>query len=303
MLIGIMLASLAGCSGSSRHFAHGKVPGSRKTPTRTVKTAPSEVKSEPFESCCSLGRSVQGREIYLYLFVHSDSYDESMNLRPDVEKVLILGGTHGNETTGADMAHRLVIELKKNPELYRNRYVAIIPEVNPDGLAIKARVNANGVDLNRNLPAANWCLTNRGDSFGGSFPCSEPETRALTSLIERFKPDRILTLHSISEGHHGNNFDGPAEPLARVLCENNKYPLLKTMGYPTPGSLGTWAGIERKIPIVTLELARSRSAEQSWQENARGLIAFIQNTNPAIAGTTGQDGQPQQPNSPSKLGG
>jgi protein MpaA len=181
--------------------------------------------------------------------------------------------------------------------------VAILPEVNPDGLAINVRVNANGVDLNRNLPAANWCQTKRGDSFGGLSPCSEPETRALTSLIERFKPDRILTLHSIAEGRHGNNFDGPAESLARVLCENNKYPLLKTMGYPTPGSLGTWAGIERKIPIITLELARSRSAEQSWQENARGLIAFIQNTNPAIAGTTRQDGQHQQPNSPSKLGG
>ena len=27
-----------------------------------------------------------------------------------------------------------------------------------------------------------------------------------------------------------------------------------SIGYPTPGSFGTWAGVEKKIPTITLEL-------------------------------------------------
>lgn len=303
VLIGIMLASLAGCNASNRPVAHRQMARMKKPPVKIHKTQSLNVESQPLESSCSIGRSVQGREIHVYLFVHSDSYDDAMNLKPGVEKVLILGGTHGNETTGATTAHRLVIELKKNPELYRNRYVAIVPEINPDGLAVHSRVNANGVDLNRNLPAANWCLTKPGNSFGGPSPCSEPETQALIKLIEQFKPDRILTLHSIAEGRHGNNYDGPAKELAERISRYNGYRPLATMGYPTPGSLGTWAGIERHIPIITLEVPRCRTAEQCWQENDRALIAFIWNKDesPHLA-TSDPRPEHQEANPPAKLG-
>jgi protein MpaA len=226
-----------------------------------------------------------------------------MNLRPGVEKVLILGGTHGSEPTGTAIAHRLIIELKKNPQLYKNRYVAIVPEINPDGLAINSRVNAHGVDLNRNLPAGNWRLGRSDNSFGGHTPNSEPETQALVKLIERFKPDRILTLHSIALGRHGNNYDGPAESLAKILSKNNGYPILKTMGYSTPGSLGTWAGIERHIPIITLEVPRCRTPQQCWQENDRALIAFIRNNNENTRFAESDDRlEHQETTPPSRLG-
>ena len=32
------------------------------------------------------------------------------------------------------------------------------------------------------------------------------------------------------------------------------YPVEGDIGYPTPGSFGTWAGIEKNIPTITLEL-------------------------------------------------
>lgn len=31
-------------------------------------------------------------------------------------------------------------------------------------------------------------------------------------------------------------------------------PLQESIGYPTPGSFGTWAGVEKGIPTITLEL-------------------------------------------------
>ena len=40
------------------------------------------------------------------------------------------------------------------------------------------------------------------------------------------------------------------------------YPVEKSIGYPTPGSFGTWAGIERKIPTITLELDETVDVEK-----------------------------------------
>ena len=35
---------------------------------------------------------------------------------------------------------------------------------------------------------------------------------------------------------------------------SDDYPVEASIGYPTPGSFGTYAGIERQIPTITLEL-------------------------------------------------
>jgi hypothetical protein len=47
------------------------------------------------------------------------------------------------------------------------------------------------------------------------------------------------------------------------------------MGYPTPGSLGTWAGVDRQIPIVTLELPARQRGEDGWKANREALLAAI----------------------------
>jgi protein MpaA len=50
------------------------------------------------------------------------------------------------------------------------------------------------------------------------------------------------------------NYDGPAETLAQKISDIIKYPVEASIGYPTPGSFGTYAGVERQIPTITLEL-------------------------------------------------
>jgi len=55
----------------------------------------------------------------------------------------------------------------------------------------------------------------------------------------------------------------------------NKYPVKSYIGYPTPGSLGTYAGKERNIPTITLELPNNISIEKSWLQNKDALIAAI----------------------------
>ena len=39
------------------------------------------------------------------------------------------------------------------------------------------------------------------------------------------------------------------------------YPVEASIGYPTPGSFGTYCGIEKNIPTITLELDEECSAQ------------------------------------------
>jgi len=142
--------------------------------------------------------------------------------------------------------------LKEYIKCHEKTRLMIISCLNPDGVAAKTRCNANGVDLNRNFPTKNWELTSPNDKFyGGNKPACEKETQYLINIVETYKPKLILTLHS---PYKIVNYDGPAKQIAHKISNIIGYPVEESIGYPTPGSFGTWAGVERNIPVVTLEL-------------------------------------------------
>lgn len=211
-----------------------------------------------------LGKSVLGLPIVGHYFGTSGP------------KTLIFAAIHGDEANTAFVANQLVEHLTKNPDAYYGRRVAVMPVANPDGLARGTRTNAREIDLNRNFPAKNFAVGKKGRYFGGEEPASEPESQLLIQLIDDWKPDRIITLHAIARGKHGNNFDGPAERLAETMSFHNQYAVLKSMGYPTPGSFGSWAGVDRKLPTITLEVPSDASGPTAWRENREALLAVIQ---------------------------
>lgn len=212
----------------------------------------------------TLGSSVQGRPIEMITFGPATG-------RP----VLIIGGTHsGTEPTSVYVAEQLVAHLRANPEDAK-RPVAIIANANPDALPAKTRGNANGVDVNRNFPAKNWKQVKNRSTSNGPAPSSEPESRAIQRAINSLNPEWIISIHSIARGKHCNNYDGPARWLAEVMFKHNGYPVAATMGYATPGSLGSWAGIDKQIPIVTLELPREDAGTVAWAQNKDALLAAI----------------------------
>ena len=59
------------------------------------------------------------------------------------------------------------------------------------------------------------------------------------------------------------------------MARLNDYPVQPQIGYPTPGSLGSWAGIDQGIPVITLELPKRHSGPRSWQRNRAALLAVI----------------------------
>lgn len=160
------------------------------------------------------------------------------------KQVLIIGVFHGDEPQG-----KFLIEeyLKEND----NSQMLFIPCLNPDGMSLNIRQNSNKVDLNRNFPTNNWILSEDRDYFGGNEPASEVETRFMVEILEEYKPKFILTLHS---PYCVVNYDGDALEYAEEISKIIGYPVQSDIGYPTPGSFGTYCGIEREIPTITLEL-------------------------------------------------
>ena len=170
----------------------------------------------------------------------------SINLFMNKEhnSVLVLGCMHGDEPQGEYLINEYI---KEKPDTK----LMFVPCVNPDGVKAKTRVNSNGVDINRNFPTKNWELTEKNEFFGGNTPASEIETKFLVEIIEKYKPKFILTLHA---PYKVVNYDGDALEIAEKISEIINYPVESSIGYPTPGSFGTWAGIEKNIPTITLEL-------------------------------------------------
>lgn len=172
--------------------------------------------------------------------------------------VLCVGGAHGDEIEGVCLAWSLWDEFIKTYTYKLN--LLILPEYNPDGVLYKTRVNANQVDLNRNLPTKDWTSQVLNPRYPpGPRAGSEPETQAFLKLWNDFPIQFIFSLHSWNPLINTN---GPCEPEAQILHKWLGSPIEATMGYPTPGSLGTFAGMEKGVGTITLEIQRGLTIDQ-----------------------------------------
>lgn len=187
------------------------------------------------------------------------------------ETVVYFGVFHGDEGQGKDILLRLMDEIGRNPELTVNKKVIVIPVVNPDGYAKNKRTSSKGVDLNRNFQTRDWTRRYSQKKFYPGTRKPEPETRTVLKILNKYKPDAIVTLHAYL---HCNNFDGPAGALAFNMAKQNHYKVRSYIGYKTPGSFGTYTGKERKIPVITLELSKT-SLQNSWDRHRDALLTAL----------------------------
>lgn len=216
----------------------------------------------------TIGLSVQGRPIECL----------SLDHRADADgiTVMFIATIHGNEPAGTPLLHRLLRQasLDPSPPWMRDRRLILIPVANPDGCAADHRGNAHGIDLNRNFPAASFASRRRH----GSQPLSEPESRALHEAIVHHKPDRIVSIH---QPIACIDYDGPAGTLAQVMADalpdDHRLPVRKLGAYP--GSLGSFAGEDLGIPIITVELpagVQQLGHERLWSRYGPMLVAAVE---------------------------
>lgn len=175
--------------------------------------------------------------------------------RAPLGKVLLIGGIHGDEYSSVSIVFKWMRILNDHHSgLF---HWQIVPVLNPDGLLRKKsqRMNDNDVDLNRNFPMGDWENTalkywidktkKNPRRYPGKSPLSEPESSWLVEYINEYNPDVIVAVHA---PHGIVDYDGPRNApykLGRLYLN-----LLGTY----PGSLGNYAGIQREIPVVTIEL-------------------------------------------------
>lgn len=169
-------------------------------------------------------------------------------------RALVIGGVHGDEPEGVVAARGLLDSFTKKFDL--DLEVVLVPEMNPEGVLLKTRGNSNKVDLNRNMNTKDWSPVAASERyFPGPSAMSEAENQCLAKFIEDFKPTVIFSLHSWKPMLNTNGVLPEADTIAKITG----YVIQPDIGYPTPGSLGTWAGFERNIPTLTYEIERDIS--------------------------------------------
>ena len=212
-------------------------------------------------------RSVQGRELWM----------GDVGAHNSRVKVLVLGAIHGDELTASTVALQWMGLAQDNGAEALWRFV---PMLNPDGVMVQParRVNAHGVDLNRNFPTPGWAQEaprywaqrTRKDPrrWPGNKPLSEPESRFVHEQMSAFTPDLIVSIHA---PYGVLDFDGPTDPprrLGRLM--------LDPVGV-FPGSLGYYGGMHKGVPVVTIELPNAQRAplqaetRQMWLDLQRWM--------------------------------
>jgi hypothetical protein len=97
-------------------------------------------------------------------------------------KILIWSQMHGNESTTTksviDFINFLSLEKELSRFLFERCSFLIVPILNPDGASYYTRVNANGIDLNRDAVEQ-----------------SQSESRLLQNIYKTFQPDVCFNMH------------------------------------------------------------------------------------------------------------
>jgi protein MpaA len=202
---------------------------------------------------------------------------------------LFLCGVHGDEPPGVYLCFHLVRELLfDNPKSFEGFRIVIAPIVNPEGFFAGTRTNSNGIDPNRNLPTRDFKkralkvwkrYKNAKNKYPGKVANSEIESQFQVHLIKEYQPDKIVSVHA---PYGFLDYDGPGdrkyynlvrvEQRAKYLALNmqaNSKDFLKVVDFRFfPGSLGNYAGNERKIPTYTLELPSTSVKKAPYYWNA-----------------------------------
>lgn len=183
-------------------------------------------------------------------------------------EVLVIGGVHGDEIEGIIAANGLLQKFSDSFPYKLN--LTLIPIFNLDGALRSQRKNAREIDLNRNLPTQDWTPEVAKKKYNpGPNPCSEPENQALVDYIKTNQPTFIITLHSWKPMLNTN---GDCAQVAQKISDHTGYIITDDIGYPTPGSLGTYCGLERQIPTITYEFERFLPAEKILNQHVPAII-------------------------------
>lgn len=224
-----------------------------------------------------IGQSVSGRGLDVLCTGEGDAM------------ALLVGGMHmGPERNSSALVAQLAIAARNGSlQVPGGVRVCMLPVLNPDGLSGGYRTNANGVDLNRNWPTADW----RSDAYhplsgtvsGGSKPLSEPESLALYRYIVNAEPDLVISWHCCAGLVEANEASRAAE-LGRRYAEAAGIAYIEEWdSYPITG--GFIQAMERRsVAAMDIELhTEGETAADRHERAVEAVLAALAAPAPAAA--------------------
>jgi zinc carboxypeptidase len=219
----------------------------------------------------SIGQSVEGRDLTVWQFGDGG------------KTIILVGGIHGGyEANTVWLSNLLIQHFQTNPAaVLPGIRLVIMPLANPDGIlrgdGLPGRLNANGVDLNRN-----WGCDWQPQAVWGEVPVdpgprafSEPETIALRKFFLDQMPAAVLFYHSSLSGIYPGGCgaqQAQVEWLGDLLQDSTGYTYERSFSYyAVSGDATNWLS-ERGVPAAVVELSTKDQPE--FERNLKGVIAL-----------------------------
>lgn len=153
-----------------------------------------------------------GKPIYKYTYKPESPFNSNNASEKPLPKIFITSGVHGSEKASwyctYEMMHQIAENWKSSPILEYLRWnfeIVLIPMVNvygidniSDPVTFNGKINANGVDINRNYPVG-WASSEPGTiGYGGTEPLTEIESKAIYDYLNNNDIAFAIDYHNFS---------------------------------------------------------------------------------------------------------
>ncbi len=164
------------------------------------------------------------------------------------------------------------VEISINGAQTAGPYEALINEIMDNKPATAWQANARGVDINHNFNA-NWYALHSLEEengitgpaptrYGGPFPESEPETKALVNLCKEVNFRHVIAFHSQGEEiywEYGKNTPEKSRIMGQQMAALSGYTLSEPEGLAVGGGFKDWFIEKFAKPGFTVEIGKGKN--------------------------------------------
>ena len=231
-----------------------------------------------FKNTFSIGRTIENRQLYC------------CGCGSGERRAVFAGAFHGLEFLTAVALVEFIKSYSFMQEYHNKVKIYVIPMMNPDGVEIAQhglnpknvlhrriieemgimdfkniwQANSMGVDINHNFDAE-WDSIYPGPQpsrYGGKYPCSEPETRAIVKFLKRAEPDLFIAFHSQGKEIY-YDFNGledkRSKAIADAIAKKSGYTVSRPIATASFGGAKDWYIKEYHKPAFTVELGKGKN--------------------------------------------
>ena len=205
-----------------------------------------------------IGHSLAGRPIALH-----QSGDPKWS-----GELLVFGCIHGDECAASGIEPVSALSAGC-PDPSADIYM--LANLDPDGTTAGSRLNARGVDLNRNFPSQ-WQRIGRPFSpqYSGSRPFSEPETRLAAQVIRSVRPAATIWFHQYRGERPFVRAWGQSMAGGQKFADLARMPL-RAMRWPA-GTGPNWQNHNFRGAAFVVELPRGELGQRMRERLSKAIV-------------------------------